>query len=251
MEQGTGRDLTLTQPLSTSLTISKAVSDSKPVKQLINEGYSQKTIEGALAARILEASSMLHIGGNLTPHEPVTIAQMLIQEYPTSSMEDFTLMLQRGIIGRYGKIYGFDISVVFGWMGMYMEEWAEERERQLAKEKNKLYEQPEPNAIPRPDIDKLLNDFKETLRDSRVKSTPQLTPEEIRKEGQSTPRKKASNYEPDPMLVLLHEKKMKAIRDRGLDKVRDGELIKFEIEGKVVLARTQEEAQEIYLEVYE
>jgi len=244
--------LTLTQNSNSSLTISKAVSESKPVKQLQNEGYSVATIEGALSARILEAANMLHIGGNLASGEPIKIAQMLIQEYPTSSLEDFTLMLQRGIIGRYGKVYGFDISVVFGWMGMYMEEWAEEKERQLAKEKNKLYEQPEPNAIPRPDIDKLLNDFKETLRDSRVKSMPQLTTEEIRKEGQSTPpRKKASNYEPDPMLILLHEKKMKAIRDRGLDKVRDGELTKFEIAGKIVIARTQEEAQEIYLEVYE
>jgi len=112
MEQGTGKDLTLTQNSNTSLTISKAVSEGKPVKQLQNEGFSIATIEGALAAKILEAASMLHIGGNLASGESIKIARMLIQEYHTSSMEDFTLMLQHGIIGRYGKIFGFDISIV-------------------------------------------------------------------------------------------------------------------------------------------
>lgn len=189
MEQEQKKDLTLTQNSSSSLTISKAVSDSKPVKQLINEGFSQATIEGALAARIAEAASMLHIGGNLASGESIKIAQMLISEYPTSSLEDFTLMLQRGIIGRYGKVFGFDISVVFGWMGYYMEDWAEEKERQLAKLKSPPVEieRPEPNAIPRPDIDKAINEFLDNLKDSKVKSMPQLSRDEIRHEGQSEP----------------------------------------------------------------
>lgn len=236
--------------MSTSLTISKAVSEGKPVRQLMNEGFPQKTIEGALAARILEASSMLHIGGNLNPQEPVKIAQMLIHEYPTSSIEDFTLMLQRGIIGRYGKVFGLDISVVFGWMAMYQDEWAEEKERQLAKEKNKTIEH-EPNAFAPPDIDEEINQLLEKLKESKVTGVTRLTDEEIKEEGQSRPpKKKAASYEPDPVLILIHEKKMKAIRDRGLDKVRDGELTKFKIEGQIVLARTEDEAREIYLEVY-
>ena len=153
----------------------------------MNEGYSQKTIEGALAARIMEASSMLHIGGNLSSGEPIKIAQMLVQEYPTSSLEDFTLMLQRGIIGRYGKVYGFDISVVFGWMGIFMEEWAEEKERQLAKLKVPIYEHPDlpPHAMP--EVDKMLDDLKESLRESKVKAVPSLTRKEIYQEGQSEP----------------------------------------------------------------
>lgn len=180
--------MTLTQNSNSSLTISKAVSDSKPVKQLINEGFSQATIEGALAARIAEAASMLHIGGNLASGESIKIAQMLIEEYPTASLEDFTIMLKRGITGRYNdKLLGFDVSIVFGWMGMYMEEWAEEKERQLAKSKNQLYEKPEPNAIPRPDIDKAINEFLDNLKDSKVKSMPQLSRDEIRQEGQSEP----------------------------------------------------------------
>lgn len=139
---------------------------------------------------------MLHIGSNLLPHEPITISQMLIDEYPTASIEDFDLMLKRGVMGRYSeKTLGFDVSVIFGWMAKYMEEWAEEKERQLAKDKNKIIEEtdPQPNGIERHDIDKLLNDFKETLRDSKIKSVPNLTKEEIKREGQSTPEHKAES----------------------------------------------------------
>lgn len=180
----------------------------------MNEGYSQKTIEGALAARIMEASSMLHIGGNLSSGEPIKIAQMLVQEYPTSSLEDFTLMLQRGIIGRYGKVYGFDISVVFGWMGIFMEEWAEEKERQLAKLKVPIYEHPDlpPHAMP--EVDKMLDDLKESLRESKVKAVPSLTRKEIYQEGQSEPpKRKASAYMPDPEKIILHHKKMEWIKE--------------------------------------
>lgn len=198
------------------MTISKAVSVSKPVQQLINEGYSQQTIEGALAARITEAASMLHIGGNLASGESIKIAVMLISEYPTNSLEDFTLMLQRGIIGRYGKVFGFDISVVFGWMGMYLEEWAEEKERQLAKEKNKLSEsiQPQPGQWS-PETEAMIKSFQGWLASTDQKyHVPQLTKQEIRKEGKSTPpQRKSMAYIPNPELVIQHQKKMQWINE--------------------------------------
>lgn len=55
-----------------------------------------------------------------------------------------------------------------------------------------LPEKPDTHAKPI-DVDKMLEDFKRSLLDSKVKSTPQLTPKEIREEGQATPpRKKAA-----------------------------------------------------------
>lgn len=213
MEQETGKDLTLTQRPNLSLTISKAVSEGKPVKQLINEGFSQKTIDGALAARIAEASSMLHIGGNLASGESIKIAQMLIGEYPTASMDDFSIMLQRGITGRYGKVYGFDISIVFGWMAGYMGEWAEEKEKQLSKERNKLSEsiEPEPGQWS-PETEKLVREFQESLADH--KKVPSMSMKEIREEGQERPKeRRASSYIPNPELVVMHEKRMQWIRE--------------------------------------
>lgn len=202
--------MTLIQNSNLSLSISKAVSQSVPVKQLINEGYSQTTIEGALSARILEASSLLHIGGNLSSGQPLKIAQMLIMEYPTSSLDDFSLMLQRGVTGRYGKVFGFDISVVFDWMGQFMDEWAEEKERQLAKEKNRIAQivESEPGEWST-EFKEQFSKFMEGLQDGKMKSMPRLTRDEIRKEGQNEPpRKEAAKYIPNPENVIINQKKI-------------------------------------------
>ena len=198
MEQQQRKDLTLTQPSSISLTT--AVAISKPVKQLLNEGLSVQSVVQQVSLRISKYASMLHIGGSLLPHEPVTIAQMLIDEYPTASIEDFDLMLKRGIMGRYSeKTLGFDVSVIFGWMQKFMEEWAEEKERQLTKEKNKLAESIEPaKGDWSPETEKLVREFQEMLRGGNVKSVPILSQEEIRKEGQSTPPKRKGHAKPRP-----------------------------------------------------
>lgn len=193
---------------------SKVVSQSIPTKQLINQGARANQIEAAIALLISKFAKMLSVGGNLKEGQSVEIAKMLLEEYPTMSLDDFNLMLSRGVRGRYGEIFRFDVAIIFGWAGQYMEEWAEEKERQLAKAKNKLYEKPEPNAIPRPDVDKEINELLEKLKDSKVNAVPKLTREEIRAEGRETPpRKKAAAYIPNPELIILHERKMQWIRE--------------------------------------
>lgn len=63
--------------------------------------------------------------------------------------------------------------------------------------------------------------------------------------------KAASGYIPDPTLVVISERKLQAAKSRGLDKLDLRDLHPFVIEGKKIVARNIEEAQEIYLEVYE
>lgn len=192
--------------------IDKAVAESVPVKQLINEGAKEPHVVAALAILITKFASMLTVGGNLKAGHEIEIAKMLVEEYPTMSLDDFNLMLSRGIRGRYGEIFRFDVAVIFGWAGQYMEEWAEEKERQLAKEKNKLIE-PEPNVFARPDIDKEINELLDKLKDSKVSSVPQLSREEIWNEGKETPPKqKATSYNEEQgrreELLILHNKKI-------------------------------------------
>jgi len=206
--------LTLTQQKNLLPDISRAVIEGKPVKQLLNEGVAQSSIEGGLAAKILQASTMLHIGGNLLPHEPITIAQMLLNEYPTASMDDFSIMLQRGIMGRYGKVFGFDVSIVFSWMASYMGEWAEEKEKQLAKERNKLSEsvEPEPGQWS-PETEKLVREFQEMLSGGQ-KKVPAMSMKEIREEGQERPKeRRASSYIPNPEYAIMHQKKMQWMKE--------------------------------------
>ena len=179
--------------------IEKAVAESIPVKQLINEGAKESHIVATVAALVSKYASMLTVGGNLKPGHEIEIAKMLIEDYPTMSLDDFNLMLSRGVRGRYGEIFRFDIAVIFAWAGQYLEEWADEKERQLRVEANKLYEKPEPNAIPRPDVDEKLNALLEELSQAPAHHVPRLTRDEIKQEGQSTPpRKKASTYTPNP-----------------------------------------------------
>lgn len=66
-----------------------------------------------------------------------------------------------------------------------------------------------------------------------------VTEDEIRAQGLNHPI----------VTDTISQRKMIAAKARGLDKLRDGELIKFVVDGEVIFARTLEEAQEIYLEV--
>ena len=63
--------------------------------------------------------------------------------------------------------------------------------------------------------------------------------------------KKSQGYKPNEEYYQLIHKKMEAARSRGLDKVNFNEIKTFVIEGEKILARDEDEAREIYLEVYE
>ena len=42
--------------------------------------------------------------------------------FPNESIEDFQLCFKNGVVGRYGKIYNIDLSVLATWMGEYLDE---------------------------------------------------------------------------------------------------------------------------------
>jgi len=261
--------LTLTQPKTQSLitslrtgsyksaiealqsTIDKSVSESIPLRQLIRSGVKESDLVATLAILITKYASMLAVGGNLKGGQEIDIAKMLIEEYPLNSLDDFNIMLSHGIRGRYGDIFRFDVAVIFAWALAYQDEWAEEKEKQLAKERNKLSEMIEPKEGEwSEETTKLVKDFQETLRDSPMKSVPKLTPKEIKEEGQERVKLKGSAYIPDPTNVMINEKKLQAARSRGLDKLDFNQIKSFVVENQTVVARNYEEALEIYTEVY-
>lgn len=173
-----------------------AVAKSVPTRQLINSGAKEPHLVATLAMLVTKYAEMLSVGGNLKAGHEIEIAKMLIEEYPTASLDDFQIMLSRGVRGRYGEIFRFDVAVIFGWMAAYMEEWAEEKERQLAKERGQQKTTIEEIKEVEPEkVDAMLNELLDKLKDNRegMKSMPQLTPKEIREDGQSAPpRKKAA-----------------------------------------------------------
>lgn len=76
---------------------------------------------------------MLNLNDQLTLRENQIpdIAIMLLEEYSHDSLEDIVLALRNGVLGNYGKIFRFDVAVVFEWMRLFLSDKAEARERQL------------------------------------------------------------------------------------------------------------------------
>ena len=89
---------------------------------------------------------MLTVGGNLREGQALEIAIQLIADYPNESLEDFCLMLRRGVKGAYvidGKsdIFRFDTLVINNWMKAYLDDKCQAAEEQLMKEKEAYKEQ--------------------------------------------------------------------------------------------------------------
>lgn len=169
---------------SLSRTIEDSVNNSIPV-QLLRGGPCEKTTEQILALIISKSASMLSVGGNIQPEHPIEIARMLLTEFPLCSLDDFQIMLQRGIIGKYGKIMRFDVSVIFSWAKEFMNEWAEAKEKQLANQKsNRSQEETKLSDKTKKIIDGFVTDL------SEAKKVPAITMKEIWTNGQERPKKK-------------------------------------------------------------
>lgn len=229
---------------------------SPPIRQLINCGASKEGIEQVLAVMVLKYAKMLHIGGTIGTDEPRTIAKMLIAEYPLNSLDDFNVMFMRGVTGRYGKVMGFDISVIFGWAMIFQDEWASEREKLMDKQV-----EPEPAEKPdihppKIDVDKLLNDHLNSLRDSKMREMPKLTKEEIRKEGQAEPPLKKALAVPvvDERKEWQRNKLNEIHKRLGYHKLTPSEAFdckNYEIGGQKIFAKSQDDAEMIFAEVYQ
>lgn len=226
----TGNYATAIKALTSDLSVS--VTQSTPTRQLINSGAKEPHLVATLAMIVTKYASMLTVGGNLKAGHEIEIAKMLIEEYPTASLDDFQIMFSRGVRGRYGEIFRFDVAVIFAWMSGYMEEWAEEKERQLAKERGQHKTAIEEIKEAEPEkVDAMLNELLGKLKEDKggMKSVPQLTKKEIREEGQSEPpRKKAAasaQYLTTPEQARLKDLKIEWARlhtDLYTGKVKEG-----------------------------
>lgn len=141
---------------------------------------------------------MVGVGNRMEAWQLKLIANALVTDFPVCSVDDFSLAFQRGAKGMYGKLYGIDMAVIYGWVTSYMEEKAIARERQLAIEKGKersniVDDNAEYPALS-PDTQKLVDDYLKTLKDSSSKMRiPSLDQETIKEWGQEKPPKKVAS----------------------------------------------------------
>lgn len=191
--------------------------DKPPVKQLMNAGADRIQIENILAVIILKWSSMLSVSGNLKQGQAIEIAKMLIDEHPYHSIDDFNLMLMRGVKGRYGQIFRFDVSVVFDWMNKFIDEYyqeKEERQKRISQIRHVVDDEIKPTLTEEESerVNELIENFLTNLKSMNVKPVSPLTDAEIKREGRLNPDRKKYHYTTDPELVTMHQLKLEWIK---------------------------------------
>lgn len=177
-----------------------------PVKELVNQGASIERISEVLAVLITKYANMLSVGGNLKAGQSKEFASMLLSEYPYCSLDDFNIMLYRGVTSHYGEIRRFDIAVLFEWMKGYMIEYWEIAERGIKRETKAKDEE----VIINPETQKMIDEYQGTLAATKSNWWQMVGEREAKTEGKERPaKKKASSYIPNPENVIVSELKLK------------------------------------------
>jgi len=150
----------------------------------------------------------------------------------------------------YGQLPGFNCRIIWKWLNNHMQLHGDI----LAKKAEQKVEQ-QGNPAPPEVADKYLNQLKEMLVGGNVKNDYKDIDSEmarIRLEDQERldGKKPMRGFKPNPEYVLLLERKAKAIKSRGWDKLELNQVKTFEIEGQVIIAPSEDDAREFYMEVF-
>lgn len=174
--------------------------------QAIGDGPVKTQIEFEL----LNLANLMSVGGNLNDAQIQFIAEQLITTYPTESIADFKICFQRGAFGNYGSIQRMDGITIREWMAKYAEEKYLVMEDMLMKEKENIYKFPELTEserqhLDRVDVNKMLEDYKESMKGFEARAILPMSEEDIEKEGQEKPKREVYRYDETEAGIKLKE----------------------------------------------
>lgn len=251
-EHATALIATLTNPdqaraFERGLTIKKAVEVGLPVTEIVRlEGF--KSVAQAIDIALVKLVASLNIKNNLNDGQIKTIVEDLIEKYPNESIEDFVLVFKMARQNEFGTTYQtLDQPTIFGWMEKYLEKKYEQVEANLMSEKEEMYRTPKQREKVNEEGEgyKLAKKYLEELKGGA--KVPNLTEEEIQREGQRKSVKK--DYNPmtkETLSLKLTIDKICAARYRDL---RDFTGYKHFPFGEVtVFAKDLETARDIFME---
>lgn len=180
------------------LSIKEAI-DSPSFNQLKASGANVKETTQVLAVLILKYANMLTVGGNLRPEHPLQYAESIVQDHPSMSLDDFNILLSNGVKGRYnepGKLFRFDISVIYDWIASYLNDFWEVKEN-LPRQKSAL------ELLP----DDKIQEIQEVIKQAEgVKPVRPMTNEEMKAEGRPLKNKSlSSHYKIDPETIVMQK----------------------------------------------
>lgn len=189
-----------------------------------------REIKRALDAELTRFVAGLNLKWTINDHQISGIVEDLLYKFPNESLEDFVLMFRKARMGEFkdengnSTIYRLDGAVIFGWMEQYLLQKYEVLERNLYKEKDHVH-----NSFKKAEKD-YLQVWKESIelldeedrKNGKSPDSPktanlrafmnQLSPEEIKEEGQSEPKKKVEPSTPHEF-KRLHELKVQYGRE--------------------------------------
>src|SRR5690606_14093924 len=93
-----------------------------PLVRDVESQVGREQLRRYIEFELIKLSQLVSVGGNLNDAQVQFISEQLINRYPNESIADFKLCFERGITFRYGRIYRLDPTVIFEWMGCYLEE---------------------------------------------------------------------------------------------------------------------------------
>lgn len=174
------------------------VFDQPKVREL-SAGIGRKAILAQVEYELIQLASLMSVGGNLNRAQVPFIALNLCTENPTESIADFKICFSRGAMGHYGEIQRMDGITINGWMTKYREEKYLLLENKMMLEKENLYKIPELNEQEKErlrllDVDKLLDEYKASIKEMESRTILPLSEDEIKKEGQEKPLREVYKY---------------------------------------------------------
>lgn len=157
-----------------------------PLVREVEKQVGREQLRRYIEFELIKVSQLVSVGGNLNDAQVQFISEQLISRYPNESIADFKLCFERGITFRYGRIYRLDPTVIFEWMGCYLEEKYVVVEEKLVKERDAYFKVPDKTDDS--DVaDKYIAHMLESLKPD--KAVTGITDEEIRQEGQVKPKR--------------------------------------------------------------
>lgn len=187
------------------------------------------SVKNQIEFELLNLANLMSVGGNLNDAQIQFIAAQLVELYPMESIADFKICFNRGAIGSYGPIQRMDGITIRDWMAKYLEEKYLIMEDMLMQEKDNIYKpvslnEEEQQNVNRLDVDKMLNDYKESIKSFEARAILPLTEKEIEEEGQVEPKRNVYAFRESEALQMyiennkniLHAQKM-TLRERHPD----------------------------------
>ncbi|BDD11756.1 hypothetical protein FUAX_41880 (plasmid) [Fulvitalea axinellae] len=122
------------QDLSAICDIEVSLTPTLALKRQHLSRYERKDARKALTFMLMRTANYFNLGKTMNAGQVFEVCDLILEEYPHESLEDFALCFRYARKGRYGKLYDrLDGGVIFGWVHEYMEEKSIAREAETRK----------------------------------------------------------------------------------------------------------------------